>query len=179
MNEWGGREERKKETQKNKRIGRTCVVASADRPKSAASDGWQFGEKKLEMIDDRPILVATYGVAYPPACSRYNGRRNLFPPFGREMSRFRASLESKFLLNDETPCYACTRSCCTCVCTCTHTHIHGLFTGTFDASIRAPWREKNGRGRKMEREREREARANEGKCFLHFHKVCAFENEPT
>lgn len=55
-------------------------------------------EKKHEMIDDRPILVATYGVPYPPGCS-YNGhRRNLFPQAGDVTSPM--SFQSKFLLND-------------------------------------------------------------------------------
>ena len=82
---------------KNKEIDRTCIVATTYRPKSVASDGW-YSEKKFEMIDDRPILVATYGVAYPPACS-YNGRRrNLFPRAGDVTPLM--SLESKFLLND-------------------------------------------------------------------------------
>lgn len=55
-------------------------------------------EKKHEMIDDRPILVATYGVPYPPGCS-YNGHcRNLFPQAGDVTSPM--SFESKFLLND-------------------------------------------------------------------------------
>lgn len=55
-------------------------------------------EKKHEMIDDQPILVATYGVPYPPGCS-YNGhRRNLFPQAGDVTSPM--SFQSKFLLND-------------------------------------------------------------------------------
>lgn len=55
-------------------------------------------EKKHEMIDDRPILVATYGVPYPRGCS-YNGHcRNLFPQAGDVTSPM--SFESKFLLND-------------------------------------------------------------------------------
>lgn len=60
--------------------------------------GGGYLEKKHEMIDDRPILVATYGVPYPPGCS-YNGhRRNLFPQAGDVTSPM--SFQSKFLLND-------------------------------------------------------------------------------
>ena len=155
----GGRE---KGARKNKRVDRTCIVASADRPKSAASDGWHFAEKKLEMIDDRPILVATYGAAYPPACSRYNGRRNLFPRWP-EMSRFRRHSRANFYLT--TPCYVSTHADCrTYVRTHTRSFAASVYIahaaaflrggggrGTFDASIRAPWREK--RPRKKNRER--------------------------
>lgn len=54
------------------------------RPFQIGRLGWRwYLEKKHEMIDDRPILVATYGVPYPPGCS-YNGHcSNLFPPSWR------------------------------------------------------------------------------------------------
>ena len=154
----GGRE---KGARKNKRVDRTCIVASADRPKSAASDGWHFGEKKLEMIDDRPILVATYGAAYPPACSRYNGRRNLFPRWP-EMSRFRRHSRANFYLTT-TPCYVSTHADCR---TYVRAHTRSFAASVYIAHAAAflrggegglsthqsgPRDARNGHGRKIER----------------------------
>lgn len=103
--------------------------------------------KKLEMIDDRPILGATYGVAYPPACSHNGRRRNLFPN-ALEMSRLRCH-SSKFLLNDPRVCVRL------CVPRTKASRVYfarsSFFTRTFDASIRG-WRDSRARENGGERE---------------------------
>lgn len=81
--------EKKMEGQKKKKKdgegeGGSDMHRCVYRPFQIGRLGWRwYLEKKHEMIDDRPILVATYGVPYPPGCS-YNGHcSNLFPPSWR------------------------------------------------------------------------------------------------
>lgn len=101
---WEGDKNRKKKMEGKKgeeeRRGGLGMHRCVYRPFQIGRLGYGGGylEKKHEMIDDRPILVATYGVPYPPGCS-YNGhRRNLFPQAGDVTSPM--SFQSKFLLND-------------------------------------------------------------------------------